>query len=46
MTEVQSAVYFSVIIDETADAAQVEQCAIVLRYVTEDYQVREELLGL
>lgn len=43
--EIKQAVIFSVLMDTTIDVSGYDQCAIVLRYVTEK-EVKEKLLGL
>ena len=43
---VKSAGYFSIVIDETQDGAGIEQCALVLRYVDDEYIIHEVVIGL
>ena len=43
---VKSAGYFSIVIDETQDGAGIEQCALVLRYVEDEYIIHEVVIGL
>ena len=42
----QSASFFTVMADETTDAANVEQVVICLRWVSEKFEVLEEFVGL
>ena len=44
--QIQNAVYFSVMIDETSDCSNKEQVVLVFRWVSEDLVVHEEFLGL
>lgn len=45
LAEVRSAEVFSIIFDETQDISRHEQAALVLRYVTEDFAIKERFLG-
>ena len=40
------AAFFTVIADETTDVSNVEQVVICLRWVSEDFEVREDFVGL
>ena len=46
IANVKAAGFFSIVIDETQDISGKEQCAIVLRYVDEEYIIHEDLIGL
>lgn len=45
VTEVSKANFFSIMADETTDAAIVEQMSLCVRYVSEKAEVKEEFLG-
>ena len=45
-TDLQSSPFLTIMADETTDASNHEQVTIVLRWVTEDFQVHEEFIGL
>lgn len=45
ISEVKTAKYYSIIIDETSDCACLEQVSICVRFVDEDFTIREEFLG-
>ena len=42
----QSASFFTVMVDETTDASNVEQIVVCLRWVSEKFEVQEEFVGL
>lgn len=42
----QSSPFLTIMADETTDSSNSEQVTIVLRWVTEDFQVHEEFIGL
>ena len=42
----QSAPYFTVMVDEITDVSNVEQVVICIRWVSEKFEVQEELVGL
>ena len=42
----QSSVYYTVMVDETTDAANKEQVVLVFRWVDDDLQVHEDFVGL
>ena len=42
----QNAPFFTVMVDETADVSNVEQVVICLRWVSEDFNIQEEFIGL
>ena len=37
---------FTVMVDETTDAATEEQCAVVIRWVDDDLQAHEDFIGM
>ena len=43
--EIREAKFFSVLADEAADCANVEQLSLVVRFVDSKHQIREEFLG-
>lgn len=43
--EIKVAKFFSVLADEATDCANVEQMAVVLRFVDNEVKIREEFLG-
>ena len=45
-SDIKDAAYFAIVIDETQDIASLEQCAVVIRFIDEEYCIREELVGL
>ena len=42
----QNAPFFTVMVDETADVSNMEQVVICLRWVSEDFNIQEEFIGL
>ena len=44
MTEVRKAKYFSILADEVADVSNTEQLSLVLRFVDENNDIREEFV--
>ena len=44
--EIQSAVFFTVMVDETTDSSNKEQVVLVFRWVGEDLAAHEEFIGL
>ena len=44
--EIQSAVFFTIMVDETTDMSNKEQVVIVIRWVSEELFVHEEFFGL
>lgn len=44
--QIQKAVYFTVMIDETSDCSNKEQVVLVFRWVSEDLVAHEEFIGL
>ena len=44
--QIQKAVYFSIMIDETSDCSNKEQVVLVFRWVSEDLVAHEEFIGL
>ena len=44
--QIQNAVYFTIMIDETADCSNKEQVVLVFRWVSEDLVAHEEFIGL
>ena len=46
MTEVRKAKYFSVLADEVADVSNTEQMSLVLRFVDESNNIREEFVDI
>ena len=45
LAEVKSAKYFSIMADEASDSSKKEQLSLVLRFVDENLEIREEFLG-
>jgi len=45
LAEIQEAVFFTISADEVADAANKEQMSVVVRFVDESNQIREEFMG-
>ena len=45
-SNLQMSPFLTIMADETTDASNYEQVTIVLRWVTEDFQVHEEFIGL
>ena len=45
LAEVRSAEVFGIIFDETQDISRHEQAALVLRYVHDDFTIKEQFLG-
>ncbi len=45
-TNLQSSPFLTIMADETTDASNSEQVTIVIHWVTEDFQVHEEFIGL
>ena len=45
ISEVKNSKYYSIMIDETSDVARLEQVSICVRFVEEDFTIREEFLG-
>ena len=43
--EINSAKYFSLIVDSTPDISHQDQLTFIVRYVTPDYQIKERFLG-
>ena len=46
LNEIRSAEWYSIIADETRDISGAEQLGISIRWVENDYQVHEDLIGL
>ena len=46
LDDIRSSPFFAVMVDETTDKSNNEQLTMVLRWVTEDFVVSEEFLGL
>lgn len=46
LSEIRAAKQFALIVDETMDMSRVEQLGISLRWVDDDYNVHEDLIGL
>ena len=46
ISDVQSQKWFSILADETQDLANREQMVICVRYVSDEYEVFEDLIGL
>lgn len=46
LKEIHSAEWYSIIADETRDISGAEQLGISIRWVENDYQVHEDLIGL
>lgn len=44
--KIHSAVYFSIMVDETTDMANKEQVVMVFRWVSDELGVHEDFLGL
>ena len=44
MAELQSSPFLTIMIDETTDSSNMEQVTLVVRHVTEELQVHEELI--
>ena len=45
-TDLQSSPFLTIMADETTDASNSEQVTIILRRVTESFEVHEEFIGL
>ena len=45
-SKIRSSNFFSIMIDETVDISNKEQCVIVVRWVDENFHVQEDFLGL
>jgi hypothetical protein len=45
LDQIKSATYFAIVIDETRDISGIEQLAVVIRWVSEDYTVYEDIIG-
>ena len=44
--QIQSSIYFSLMVDETTDISNREQVVLVFRWVAEDLTVHEDFFGL
>ena len=44
INEIKKAEYFTILADEVTDCANLEQLSIVIRFVDEEMQIREEFL--
>ena len=45
LDQIKSASFFSIVIDETRDISGIEQLVVVLRWVSDDYTVFEDVIG-
>ena len=46
LSQIKAAVFYAIVIDETRDVSGIEQLSVVIRWVSDDYTVFEDLVGM
>lgn len=46
LVKIRDATWFAILADETADIANLEQLSLSIRWVTKDYEIHEDFIGL
>jgi hypothetical protein len=46
LVKIRNATWFAILADETADIANLEQLSLSIRWVTKDYEIHEDFIGL